>query len=199
MSSPVGEWMIKIWTTYLKSAEELVVADSAVAIAVEIVHQVLGLLEWEVEAIVNEAPTEVLDVQLVVAIIIHGFEDARNALDAAGRALQNLGLNFSDQVFDREGLELLHRDRVASIGSIANEPDVLVVLELGGYISGNITLILQGQILRAIQNSKWVAHNFFFSTEIVGISLVVAAKVVAGSAVTQKNGIVASDGLTLSF
>lgn len=49
-------------SAYLHGPEELVVADSAIAIAVEVLQQVLGLLLSQVEPIVDEAPSEVVDV-----------------------------------------------------------------------------------------------------------------------------------------
>ena len=69
--------------TYLECPEELIVADSAVAIAIEVVQQVLGLFLRHIEAIVDKAPAEVFDIQLAVTIVVHCFEDASDALDAA--------------------------------------------------------------------------------------------------------------------
>ena len=69
--------------TYLECAEELIVADCAVAVAVEVSDEVLGLFLRQVEAVVDEAPPEVLHVQLAVTVVVHRFEDPGNALDAA--------------------------------------------------------------------------------------------------------------------
>ena len=68
------------------------------------VEQVLGLLLGEVEAVVDEAPPEVFDVELSVAVVVHGLEDPGDALDAARRTLQQLRLHLGDQVVNRERL-----------------------------------------------------------------------------------------------
>lgn len=94
------------------------------------VKEVLGLFLGQVESIVDETPSEVLDVELAVAVVVHGFEDSSDSLNAARRALQQLCLRLVDQVFDRESLELLHRQSVAGVRRVACKPDVLVVLEL---------------------------------------------------------------------
>ena len=86
--------------TYLESSEELVITDSTVTVAVEMVYKVLGLFLAEVETIVNEAPAEVLHIKLAVTIVVHGAEDARNTFDSARAALQDLVLDLSDQVLD---------------------------------------------------------------------------------------------------
>lgn len=62
--------------------KELIVADSAVAVPVEVVEDVLRLFLGQVEPVVDEAPAEVLDVEPTVTIVIHRFKYARQALDA---------------------------------------------------------------------------------------------------------------------
>lgn len=84
----------------LEAAEELVVADRAVAVFVEVVDEMLGLLLGEVEAVVDETPAEVIHIERAVTVVVHGFEDARDSLDSASRALQDLGLHLSDQIVD---------------------------------------------------------------------------------------------------
>ena len=69
-------------TTYLESPEELIIGDDAVAIPVEVVEELASLILRQVEAVVDEAPTEVVNVQLAVTIVVHRLEDAGDALDA---------------------------------------------------------------------------------------------------------------------
>lgn len=69
--------------TYFESAQEFVVTDATVSIPIKVVQNVLSLFLGHVEAVVDEAPAEVFHVETTVAIVIHGLEDASNALDAA--------------------------------------------------------------------------------------------------------------------
>ena len=117
-------------SAYLHRSEEFVVAHCAVAIAVEVLKQVLSFLLSQVEPIVDKAPSEIVDVKLAVTIVVHGFEDAGDSLDSSRGAIQKFGLDFLDQVVDGEGFQLLHGQGVARVGRVAHKPHVLVMLEL---------------------------------------------------------------------
>ena len=72
------------------------------------IQELLSLLFSEIETIVNETPSEVVSIELTIAIIIHGLEDARNSLNSRGRPLTNLLLYLSNQVVDIEAMQLLY-------------------------------------------------------------------------------------------
>ena len=130
--------------TYLECAKELVVTDGAVTIAIEVRHQVLGLFLGQIETVVNETPSEVLHIELTVTIVVHGLEDSGDALDSTGGAVKDFSFHLSHQVLNAEGLELLHGHGVAGVRRVANEPDVLVVLELSGHVTRDISLVFHG-------------------------------------------------------
>lgn len=182
-----------------EGTEELVVTDRAVTVAIEMRDEVLSLLEGEVEAVVDETPTEVLDIKLAVTVIIHSLKDSGDALDSAAGTLEDFSFDFGDEVVDGESLELLHGDGVAGVGGVAEEPDVLVVLELGWHIRGDVTLAFESQVLGAIQNRERVAHDLLFAAEIVSVALIVRSEIVSRAAVTEQDWVGALDGLTLAF
>ena len=114
----------------------------------------LGFFLSQIETVVDEAPSKVLDVQLAVTVVVHGAEDPCDALDATAGALQDLGLDLSDQVFNAECLELLHGHGVASVGCVADEPDILVVLELGWHVTRQVALVLECKVLGSVKNGE---------------------------------------------
>ena len=59
------------------------------------------------------------------------------------------------------------------------------MLELRWHVARDVTVCLQGQVLRTIQNSKRVAHDFLLAAKVASVALVVAAKVVASAAVAN--------------
>ena len=69
--------------TYLECTEEFVVTDSTVTVAIEMVDQMLRLFLRQVETVIDEAPSEVLNIELSVAIVVHGLKDSSNTFDAA--------------------------------------------------------------------------------------------------------------------
>ena len=134
---------------------------------------------------------------MAVTIVVHRFEDSCDALNSTRGTLKDFSFDLCDQVLDAEGLELLHGDGIAGIGRVTDEPDVLVVLELGGHIASNISLVLQGQILGAVQNCERVAHDLLLATEVIRVALVIGGQVVGGAAVAEQDWLVNAHGLTL--
>lgn len=162
-------------------------------------QQVLGLLLSQVEPIVDKAPSEVVDVQLAVTIVVHGFEDAGDSLDSSRGAIQKFCFHFLDQVVDGKGFELLHRHGVTGVGRVAHEPHVLVMLELRWHVSCSASVVLESQILSSVLDGEGVAHDLFLATEVVLVTAVVTSQVVASAAVSDQNGVLSSHGLALSF
>ena len=54
----------------------------------------------QVETVIDEAPAEVLNVELTVTVVIHGFEDFSDPLKATRGTFKNLGLDLFNQIFD---------------------------------------------------------------------------------------------------
>ena len=159
--------------------------------------EVLSLILRQVETVVDETPSEIFDVKLAVTIVVHGLEDSCNSLDSTAGAIEDFCLDLSDQVLNAERLKLLHWDGVASVGRVANEPDVLVVLELGGHISRDISLVLEGKVLRAFLVRKRVAHDLLLAAEVICVALFIRAEVVARAAVPQQNWLIDTNWFSL--
>jgi hypothetical protein len=160
---------------------------------------VLSLFLGQVETVVNEAPAEVFDVELAVTIVIHGFKDAGNPFDTAGRAVKNLCLDVSNEVVDGERFELLHGDSVGCIRGITDKPDVLVVLELRRDVGSKVAVVFQSQVLGTAESRERVAHDLLLATEVVSVTLLVTGQVVAGAAVAEVKRFVAHDRLALTL
>jgi len=186
-------------SAYLHGPEELIVAHCAIAIAVEVLKQVLSLFLSQVKPIVDKAPSEIVDVKLAVTIVVHGFEDAGDSLDSSRGAIQKFGFDFLDQVVNGECFQLLHGQGVARVGCIAHKPHVLVMLELRRYISCSASVSLESQILSSVLNGERVAHDLLLATKVVSVTAVITSQVVAGAAVSDQNGVLSSHGLALSF
>ena len=73
------------------------------------------------------------------------------------------------------------------------------MLELCRYITGQVASGLEGKILRAVLDSKRMAHHLFLATEVVSVALVITAEVVASAAVADQDGVATFDGLTLAL
>ena len=73
------------------------------------------------------------------------------------------------------------------------------MLELRWHVARDVTSRLQGQVLRAIQNSKRVAHDFLLATEVTRIALVITTEVVACAAVADENWLICAHGLSLTL
>lgn len=68
--------------TYFEATKEFVVADGAVTVAVKVLKQVLGFFLRQVEAVVDETPAEVFNVELAVTVIVHRFKNASDTFNA---------------------------------------------------------------------------------------------------------------------
>lgn len=154
----------------LKVEEELVEVDSAVLVVVELLHDLGGLLFGEVEAVIDEAPSEVVAVQLAVAIIVHGFENPCDSLDAASAALENFRLDLGNEVFDREFVELFDSLGERGIRGRYDNEVVLLVLEAGGDVGSRVAGLLELQVLRLVLPVEGVAHDFPFAAEFVAVT-----------------------------
>ena len=98
----------KIAVTYLQEAEELIEINSAAVVSVKFLQDLSGFFFAELEAVVDEAPSEVIDVQLAVAVVVHGLEDSGDALDASSRSFEDFGFDFSNEVVYGEFLEFFN-------------------------------------------------------------------------------------------
>jgi hypothetical protein len=64
---------------------------------------VLSFFLSQVETVIDEAPTEVFNVELTVTVVIHCFEDFSDPLETTRGTLKNLGLDLFYQIFDGKG------------------------------------------------------------------------------------------------
>jgi hypothetical protein len=90
--------LLKVAVTYLDETEEFVEINSSTVVSVEFLEDLSGLFFAELESVVNETPSEIIDIQLTVAVVIHGFEYSRDSFDTSSRSFQNFGLDFSYQI-----------------------------------------------------------------------------------------------------
>ena len=74
--------------TYFECSEELIEIDSAILVSVEMVQKLLSFLFGQIEAIVDESPSEVIDIELSVSGVVHCFENTSDTFDASRRPLQ---------------------------------------------------------------------------------------------------------------
>lgn len=65
---------------------------------------------------------------------------------------------------------------------------VLILLELGGHISGDITVRFKGKVLCLECRTEVVAADFTFSTVVLCITDVITAEVVQSLAMTKVEG-----------
>ena len=76
------------------SVEELVEADDAVLVGVEVAEQDLGLVLGDVGAHVLKAPVELLHLNLAIAIVVHDSESTAHATDGANTTRLQGGLHL---------------------------------------------------------------------------------------------------------
>ena len=69
--------------TYLEGAKELIVADGAVTVTIEVSYQLLCFLLSQIETVIDEAPSKIFHIQLAVSIVVHSFEDSCNSFDTS--------------------------------------------------------------------------------------------------------------------
>ena len=69
--------------TYFECSEELIEIDSAILVSVEMVQKLLSFLFGQIEAIVDESPSEVIDIELSVSGVVHCFENTSDTFDAS--------------------------------------------------------------------------------------------------------------------
>jgi len=92
---PVGSCFVEVT---LQESEELIEINSAAVVSVKFLQDLGGFFFAELEAVVDEAPSEVVDVQLAVAVVVHSLEDSGDALDASSRSFEDFGFDFSNEV-----------------------------------------------------------------------------------------------------
>ena len=88
----------KIAVTYLQEAEEFIEINSAAVVSVKFLQDLSSLFFAELEAVVDEAPSEVVHIQLAVAVVVHSLEDSGDSLYASSRSFQDFGFDFSNEV-----------------------------------------------------------------------------------------------------
>jgi len=183
----------------LKIAEEFIEVYDTVSVTVEVLKHFRGFLLAQIETVVNEAPTEIINIEVAVACVIHGPEDTSDSLDASGGPFQNLRFDLSKKVNGAELMELGNGLGERCIGGSYDNELVLLVLETCGNITGGGTSLLELQVLRLVPGVEGVAHDFPFASKFVSVTNFVAGEVVTCLAVADKDRITALNRLSLSF
>ena len=129
--------------TYLESSEEFIEADCTVFVPIEVFQELLGFFFGQIESVVDESPSEVIDIQLTVAIVIHGSEDTSDSFNACSRAFTDLLLDLCNQVVDIETMQFFDWCSMGSSWCCEQTEDVLVELELGWCINSDVALAFQ--------------------------------------------------------
>jgi len=126
------------------------------------------------ESIINECPTEIINVHLLIAVLIESAENLSNFADTIARLLKNSALNLGNQVFGAHLLELLNRLIKFSAGGSFNHPLVLSVLVAAGYINCDSSLLFKMQVLSFVDSVERMSADFKLSAKIILVGLVVA-------------------------
>jgi len=92
---PVGSCFVEVT---LQEAEEFIEINSAAVVSVKFLQDLSSLFFAELEAVVDEAPSEVVHIQLAVAVVVHSLEDSGDSLYASSRSFQDFGFDFSNEV-----------------------------------------------------------------------------------------------------
>ena len=84
-------------------------------------------------------------------------------------------------------MKFLNRGRVRVVRGSKECPMVLIVLELGWHICCDITFSFKFEILCFERSCEGMAHDFAFSTKILGIADVITSKEVQSLTMSNKN------------
>lgn len=132
------------------------------------VENLLGLFFGQLQAEVHETPTEVIQIELSIRVIVHCLEDLRETTEATrGRSLENLCLDLTNQILDSELIQLLHWKSILGAWGSNEVEDVLVLLEFGRKITSDFTVFFQRQILRTVLGGETMHENLELLTEII--------------------------------
>lgn len=96
-------------------------------------------------------------------------------------------------------MELFDRSGVGLIWSRDEGPVVLILLELGGNISGQVASLFKRKVLCFEIAAEVMGHDFTFATVVLGIANVVTSKIVKGLAVAEKDWSSGGHWLSLSL
>lgn len=163
--------------SYLECSEEFIKVDSAVFISVEVVQELLGFFLCKVESVVDETPSEIINIKLSITCVVHRLEYASNSLDSTRWSIQKLGFNLIDQIFDVKLVKLLYWCGIRVVRCSNECPVVLILLELGWNICCDISLSFKGKILCFIVRSEGMARDFAFTAIVFRITDVVTCEV----------------------
>lgn len=137
---------------------------------VEVLKHFGGFFLAQIESVVYEAPAEVIDIQLTVAIIVHSSEDTGDSFQTASRSLQNLPFDLVNKVLNAELVEFFDGLAERSVRGRYDNEMVLIVLETGWNITGGVSSLLELQVLRLVLAAERVTHDFPFTAKFVSVA-----------------------------
>ncbi len=132
----------------------MLIIKFAATVLIEIVDDLLGFILAQVVAKVDHGPTEVLSVDRFGILFIDRGKTILNSLDCAlcGNETSHIGQELTNVEF----LQFLDRCHAASIRRSLKEPNILVLLEAGWNIRGDVSVSLQSQVLCFVKTSERV-------------------------------------------
>jgi len=119
------------------------------------------------ESIINESPTEIINVHFLIAVLIERAENLGNFADTIAGLFKNSVLYLGNQVFGAHLLELLNRLVKFSAGCGFNHPMVLSFLVAAGYINCDSTLLFEIQVLSLVNSVERMSTDFKLGAEII--------------------------------
>lgn len=153
----------------------------------------------QIEPVINETPPEVLDVEVAVAVLVHGLKDASDVFDAITAECHDFGSQFLDEILEVKSVKLLDGRSKASTGSCQSCKDVLVQLELGRNVHCNVSSLLQCQVLCFVEHAEVVRHDLKLITEVCLVNIAVRSQECQSLAVLDEEVVAGSHGLALHF
>ena len=153
----------------------------------------------QIEPVINETPPEVLDIEVAVAVLVHGLKDASDVFDAITVEGQDFGSEFLDQILEVKSVKLLDRGSKAGAGSSQGRKNVLVQLELGRDVHCDVSSLLQCQVLCFVEHAEVVRHDLKLITKVCLINIAVRSQECQGLAVLDEEVVAGSHGLALHF
>ena len=99
------------------------------------------------ESIVDEAPSEVVHVEIAVSIFVHSLENTSELLNAKRRLLQNFSLDVSNCLVYVWLMKYLDGLVVFGMRCCQNNKHVFSALEPGRYIRCDLAVTLKSKIL----------------------------------------------------
>jgi hypothetical protein len=173
--------------TYLDRLQKLNEVHSAILVLVKVFKQLFGFFLRQIEPKVDKTPSEILNVQVAIAVTIHRLEDFSEVFYASRGPIQDFALQFLQEILDVEPLkDFDRRCKRLTWGSKYRE-DVLFKLELSRNIDGDVSLLLKRQVLCFVIQAEVIDHSFVFIAEIRFVNVGIGGQELLRMTVSDQN------------